>query len=109
MHNTITVKFIQAIVGSDFFFADERRCAKLICKMRLRLMKKGNYPAALKEFRRLAVSGDATAQYNLGMMYHKGPRCCPKISRKLRYGIDMQLSRGMRIALNSLGIFVPVW
>ncbi len=33
---------------------------------------RGDYATALQEFRRLAEQGDATAQYNLGVMYLKG-------------------------------------
>ncbi len=32
----------------------------------------GDYATALKEWKPLAEEGDATAQYNLGVMYHKG-------------------------------------
>ena len=34
--------------------------------------KKGNYAVALKEFKKAAEKGDATAQYNLGLMYEHG-------------------------------------
>ena len=34
--------------------------------------QKGNYAIALKEFKKAAEKGDATAQYNLGLMYAKG-------------------------------------
>ncbi len=33
---------------------------------------RGDYEAALKELRPLAQEGDATSQFNLGVMYHKG-------------------------------------
>jgi TPR repeat protein len=33
---------------------------------------KGDYSKAYTEFKRLAEQGEATAQYNLGVMYHKG-------------------------------------
>lgn len=33
---------------------------------------RGDYAAALKEFKQLAVNGDARAQYNLGLMYDNG-------------------------------------
>ena len=35
-------------------------------------VNKGDYVAALKEWRPLAEQGDAGAQYNLGVMYSKG-------------------------------------
>lgn len=34
--------------------------------------KKGNYAAALKEFKKAAEKGEASAQFNLGNMYGKG-------------------------------------
>ncbi len=34
--------------------------------------ERGDYDTALKEFRPLADQGIAVAQYNLGLMYHKG-------------------------------------
>ena len=34
--------------------------------------KKGNYAVALKEYKHAAKQGDASAQYNLGVMYGKG-------------------------------------
>ncbi len=34
--------------------------------------KRGDYATALREWRPLAVQGDADAQYNLGFMYRKG-------------------------------------
>ena len=34
--------------------------------------EKGNFSFAFKEFRKLAVKGDAVAQFGLGQMYHKG-------------------------------------
>ncbi len=34
--------------------------------------KRGDYAAALSEFKPLAEQGDANAQYNLGIMYDKG-------------------------------------
>ena len=37
-----------------------------------RAYARGDYDTALKEFRRLADRGDASAQYNLGLMYDKG-------------------------------------
>ncbi len=37
-----------------------------------RAYARGDYDSALKEFRRLADRGDASAQYNLGLMYDKG-------------------------------------
>ena len=32
----------------------------------------GDYPTALREFRLAAEQGDASAQYNLGLMYYNG-------------------------------------
>ena len=34
--------------------------------------QKGDFATALKEWRPLAAQGDATAQFNLGVMYEKG-------------------------------------
>ena len=34
--------------------------------------RSGDYQTALAEWRQLAESGHATAQYNLGLIYHKG-------------------------------------
>ena len=34
--------------------------------------KNGDYPSALEKFKPLAISGDAAAQYRLGVMYTKG-------------------------------------
>lgn len=35
-------------------------------------LESGDYATALKEWRPLAEQGDADAQYNLGLMYHRG-------------------------------------
>ncbi len=34
--------------------------------------QRGDFATALRIFRQLAEQGDASAQYNLGLMYHKG-------------------------------------
>lgn len=38
----------------------------------LAALERGDYAAALREWRPLAEQGDATAQFNLGTMYHLG-------------------------------------
>ena len=101
MHNTITVNLFRLLLAVIFFAMSAGAQADL--QDATEAYEKGNYPAALKEFRRLAVSGDATAQYNLGMMYHKGQGVAQDFKEAAvwyRYAVK----QGDADALNSLGI-----
>ncbi len=65
--------------------------------------ERGDYETALREFRVLAEQGDASAQYNLALMYAKGlgvPQDYAEAARWYRRAAE----QGYFVAQNSLGV-----
>ena len=59
-------------LGLSLFLATVSVCSAQDFDKGAAAHKQGDYAAALREWRPLAAQGDASAQYNLGSMYHKG-------------------------------------
>ncbi len=64
--------------------------------------QRGDYPAALREWEPLAVRGDRTAQFNLGLMYEKGRGVTRDMTRAILW-YRRSASQGYADALNNLG------
>lgn len=64
---------------------------------------RGDYPAALREFRRLAARGVAKAQLNLGIMYEQG-RGVPQDYVAAVTWYEKAAAQGMPDAQNNLGL-----
>ena len=68
----------------------------------LEAYQRGDYTAALSEFRPLADQGLATAQNNLGIMYHTGQGVVQDNAEGLRW-FRMAAEQGHALALNNVG------
>ncbi len=64
--------------------------------------KAGHYGVALKEWRALAESGNAKAQYNVGILYEKGLGV-PKDTRQAYVWYEKAAVQGLAFAQNNLG------
>ena len=65
--------------------------------------ERGDYEAALKEFRQLAEQGDAAAQYNLGMMYRNGKGVPPDYAEAVKW-YRKASEQGQAYAQYNLGV-----
>lgn len=65
--------------------------------------QRGDYATALKEWRPLAEQGDATAQYNLGVMYRNG-QGVPQDYKEAVKWYRMAAEQGHAFAQNNLGV-----
>ena len=73
---------------------------------------RGDYATALREWRPLAEKGDATAQYNLGIMYEKGWGVPQDLAQAIQWYREAAKSGNIRFILHlatmySLGKGVP--
>ncbi len=64
---------------------------------------RGDYASALREFRPLAVQGDAAAQYNLGVIYAHG-KGVPEDDREAAYWYRQAAEQGNAAAQFNLGV-----
>jgi TPR repeat protein len=64
---------------------------------------RGDYATALKKWRPLAEAGDATAQYNLGVMYAEG-RGVPQDDEEAAKWFRLAAEQGNAGAQNNLGV-----
>ena len=65
--------------------------------------RRGEYATAFELVQPLAVDGDATAQYNLGLMYHKGHGVPKDYDQALKW-YRLAAAQNHAIAQNNLGI-----
>jgi TPR repeat protein len=65
--------------------------------------KRGDYAQALKIFRPLAAQGDASAQYNLGIMYGKGQGVTRNYQEALKWW-RLAAAQGNAVAQSNLGV-----
>lgn len=63
----------------------------------------GDYAAALQEFRPLAEQGDATAQYNLGLMYYDGEGVPQDYAEAVKW-YRLAAEQGRALAQHNLGV-----
>jgi TPR repeat protein len=63
---------------------------------------RGDYAQALKIFRSLADQGDASAQYNIGVMYHKGQGVTQNNQEAVKW-LKLSAVQGLRYAQSNLG------
>jgi hypothetical protein len=64
--------------------------------------KRGDYAAAIKEWRPLAEAGNATAQNNLGVMYREG-QGVPQDYKEVVKWLRLAAEQGYALAQNNLG------
>ncbi len=64
------MKLIHAVIGCMLFTVTDIANAGLDAG--LEAVQRGDYKTAMAEWRPLAEQGDVTAQFNIGLMYHKG-------------------------------------
>ena len=65
--------------------------------------KRGDYKAALKEFRLAAEQGDAQAQFELGVMYDEGQGVAQDYEEAARW-FRLAAEQGHALAQNNLGV-----
>ena len=65
--------------------------------------KRGDYATAMREWRPLAEQGDATAQHNLGLMYHKGQGVLQDNAEAMKW-FRKAAEQGEALAQSALGI-----
>jgi TPR repeat protein len=65
--------------------------------------KRGDYAAALREFMPLALAGDSSAQYNLGVIYRLGEGVPQNDAEAMRW-YRLAAAQGAANAQNDLGV-----
>ena len=68
----------------------------------VRAYNRGDYASAFREFRALAEQGDASAQFNLGLMYDNG-NGVPEDDRQAVFWYRKAAEQGVAGAQNNLG------
>jgi TPR repeat protein len=96
----ISLRFPIALVLSIVFLAEP---AWADYRAGMDAYLRGDYATALREWRPLAEQGDADAQYNLGVMYDKGPGV-PQDYVQARQWYEQAAAQGDANAQSNLGV-----
>ena len=91
----LPVLLLTLLVGNPAFSADFQKG--------LDAAQKGDFATALKEWKPLAEHGDASAQYNLGVMYEKG-QGVPQNDKTAVKWYRLAAEQGDADAQNNLGV-----
>ena len=70
-------------------------------------VQKGDFAAALREWKPLAEQGNATAQYNLGLMYRKGDGVTQDYKTAVKW-YRLSAEQGLAVAQRQLGLMYGI-
>ena len=103
MKLSYSFRMIGSIIVASFFVLSSGQNASAGINEGVKAYKRGDYAAALKEFRPLAEKGNAKAQSNLGLMYSNGHSVSRDYKEALKW-YRKSANQGHAIAQHNLGV-----